>query len=327
MASSPKAKNSSGASTSNVSIKARLLAWKKDHQRVSQDSFRRLLKDPVNSLITWLVIGIALALPVGLYVALGNVQELSTRWDGDAQISLFLDQKVSKSSEQRLIKQLKTWEEIETVHVISKQQGLKEFQAISGFSDALVYLDDNPLPTVIELVPTAVFSEVNKAEALLIKLQKIPQVELAKLDLQWIQRLTAMLAVGQRLALGLVILLSMGVLLVIGNTIRLEIENRRDEIIVTKLVGATDAYVRRPFLYTGFWYGLGGGLFSSIIIAVGLTLLNKPVSTLAGLYDSDYLLLGLSLSDMLSLWVMAALLGFCGAWFSVAKHLETMEPS
>ena len=319
-------RSETGASTSKVSIKARLVAWRKDHKRVSGESLRRLLQQPINSLVTWLVIGIALALPVGLYVALGNIEELSHRWDGDAQISLFLHQRVSVQSEQRLQQQLRNWPEIESLNIVSKQQALEEFQAISGFADVLQHLDHNPLPTVIEVGPTKSYSDVKNAEKLLKKLQALPPVELAKLDLQWVQRLTAMLEVGQRLALGLVILLSMGVLLVIGNTIRLEIENRRDEIIVTKLVGATDAYVRRPFLYTGLWYGLGGGFIASIIIGVALAVLNKPVATLAGLYQSDYMLLGLSFGDMVSLWLMAALLGFFGAWFSVSKHLDAMEP-
>jgi cell division transport system permease protein len=141
-----------------------------------------------------------------------------------------------------------------------------------------------------------------------------------------VQRLNAMLKLGQRMALGLVLLLSLGVLLIIGNTIRLEIENRRDEISVTKLVGATDAFVRRPFLYTGMFYGLGGGIVASLIIVLGLAVLNKPAATLAGLYQSDYQLLGLNFSDMLSLWLMSALLGFFGAWFSVSQHLDDLQP-
>lgn len=320
------AKIETGASASKVDVKSQFDSWLKDHKRVSRESFKRLFSQPINSLVTWLVIGIALALPVGLYVALGNIQELSQRWDGSAQISLFLHQRVSAQSEQRLQEQLRKWPEIESLHVISKAQALEEFQAISGFSEVLQHLDHNPLPTVFEIGPAAAYANVTGSENLLEKLQALPPVELAKLDLQWVQRLTAMLEVGQRLALGLVILLSMGVLLVIGNTIRLEIENRRDEIIVTKLVGATDAYVRRPFLYTGLWYGFGGGFIASIIIAVGLVILNKPVATLAGLYQSDYMLLGLSFGDMLSLWMMAGLLGFFGAWFSVSKHLDAMEP-
>jgi cell division transport system permease protein len=125
----------------------------------------------------------------------------------------------------------------------------------------------------------------------------------------------------------LVVLLSLGVLLVIGNTIRMEIENRRREIIVIKLIGGTDAFIRRPFLYTGFWYGLGGGFMASVIVAIALAILNKPVATLAGLYESDYALFSLSLADTFSLWMMSAVLGFFGAWFSVARHLDELEPN
>lgn len=315
-----------GASASKVGLRAQFDAYLKDHKRVCRESFLRLLHQPINSLITWAVIGIALALPVGLYVALGNIQVLGDRWDGNAQISLFLHQRVTSQTEQRLMEQLQSWPEIGALNVISKQQALEEFQAISGFAEIVGHLEHNPLPTVIEVSPSGQHSDSIHAQLLLKKLQALPPVELAKLDLEWVQRLAAMLAVGQRIALGLVMLLSTGVLLIIGNTIRLEIENRRDEIIVTKLVGATDAYVRRPFLYTGVWYGLGGGILASLIIAISLALMNQPVATLAGLYQSDYQLLGLSLSDILSLWVMAALLGFFGAWFSVSKHLDAMEP-
>ena len=154
----------------------------------------------------------------------------------------------------------------------------------------------------------------------------MPGVDIAQLDLEWVQRLNAMLVLGQRLALGLVILLSAGVLLIIGNTIRLEIENRRDEVVVVKLVGATDSFVRRPFLYTGIFYGLGGGIVASLIVSVGLAILNEPVSTLAGLYQSSYQLLGLNFGDMLSLWFMSAMLGYFGAWLSVSQHLDQLEP-
>jgi cell division transport system permease protein len=197
---------------------------------------------------------------------------------------------------------------------------------MSGFEDVLKHLQSNPLPVVFELAPMKDWNEVGKANELLQRLKKLPSVDLAQLDLEWVQRLNAMLKVGQRLALGLVILLSTGVLLVIGNTIRLEIENRRDEIIIVKLIGATDSFVRRPFLYTGIFYGFGGGVIASLIVAISLALLNAPVSSLAGLYQSNYELLGLNFADMLWLWVMSGFLGFFGAWLSVSQHLDQFEP-
>jgi len=288
---------------------------------------QRLIARPVNSILTWLVIGIALALPVGFYVAIGNVHELSGRFEGNAQISLFLHQRVSGQMVENMRRELDSWPELTQVKVIGKDQALDEFKAMSGFADVLDHLQSNPLPVVFELEPAPAWSEPEKAESLLARLETLPSVDIAQLDLEWVQRLNAMLALGQRLALGLVILLSAGVLLIIGNTIRLEIENRRDEVIIVKLIGATDSFVRRPFLYTGIFYGFGGGLVASIIVGIGLMVLNKPVTVLAGLYQSDYQLLGLNFADMLSLWCMAALLGFFGAWLSVSQHLDQLEPA
>ena len=311
---------------SSIDLSARLRAYHKDHRRVLGESLKRLLRRPLSSLMTWIVIGIALALPMGFYVALGNVQELSDHVDGQAQISLFLHQRVSAQNIHKLSTQLQSWPEIESLNVISKEEALAEFQALVGFSDVLSQLDSNPLPVVIEITPSEGYDNAGAAKILLAKLKKLPSVDIAQLDLQWVQRLNAILQLGQKLALGLILLLSLGVLLIIGNTIRLEIESRREEIIVIKLIGGTESFVRRPFLYTGMWYGLGGGMIASLTVAVGLTMLNKPVAKLAGLYQSDYQLLGLGFGDTFSLWIMAALLGLLGAWLSVARHLDALEP-
>lgn len=319
-------KQGSGAQLSKVGFSARFSAWIKDHQRVAKDSLQRLKEKPLNTAITLAVIGIALALPVGFYVTLANVQTLGKNWESTTQISLYLDRRATAQAIERVRTDLALWPEIETINVISQEQGLAEFRAMSGFSDVLKHLDHNPLPVVVEILPSAEYSDSAKAYELLQKLQAQPLVDMAQLDMEWLQRLALMLQIGQRMALGLVMLLSLGVLLIIGNTIRLEIENRRDEIIVVKLVGGTDAFVRRPFLYSGLWYGLGGGILASIIVAAGLLLISKPVSNLAGLYHSDYRLLGLSFSDTLSLWGMAALLGYFGAWLSVGQHLDELEP-
>ncbi|CAA0080576.1 Cell division protein FtsX [BD1-7 clade bacterium] len=319
-------KTESGAKTAHIGVKARFQAYLKDHQRVMKESLKRLYRQPTNSMLTWCVIGIALALPVGLYLALGNIQALGQRFEGNAQISLFLDQKLTADAQQQLVDDLQQWQEIATVSLITKEQALEEFMTLSGYSDVLDRLDTNPLPAVIEISPIPLYNEPENAQKLLQRLQELPAVDMAQLDLAWVQRLAAMLKIGQRIALGLVILLSAGVLLIIGNTIRLEIESRRDEIIVAKLVGATDAFVRRPFLYTGLWYGTGGGAIATVIIAFGLSALNGPVAELAGLYESDHRLLGLNVSDVLSLWCMGAMLGLAGAWFSVTRHLSALEP-
>lgn len=316
----------SGAKASKVSLQEQLRAYLADHQSVAKQSLQRLIRHPVNSVMTLLVIGIAMALPVTLYVGLANVQSLSKRWDGEAQISVFLKPEITETEAQALLADIQRWPEVAGIHLITKEQGLEEFKKLSGLPEVLGQLEANPLPVVLQVLPTGGNSGAEQAETLLRKLQSLAQADLVKLDLAWVKRLAAILQVGERIALVLVILLSLGVLLVIGNTIRMEIENRRREIIVIKLIGGTDAFIRRPFLYTGFWYGLGGGLMASIIVAIALAVLNKPVSILAGLYESDYALLSLSLADTLSLWLMSAVLGFFGAWFSVTRHLDELEP-
>lgn len=321
-----KREQKTGAKLSSISWQARFRAYKKDHQRVLRDSLQRLLKKPITSAMTWLVIGIALALPVAFYVAVGNLHQLSEHIDSDAQVSLFLHAKTPEKAAQALLERLQQQPEILQAVLINKDQALQEFQALSGFADVLDHLKQNPLPFVIELKPSAEHAAPHKVQVLLAKLEADPLVDIAQLDLQWVQRLNAMLILAQRIAFGLVLLLSLGVLLVIANTTRLEVESRRDEIVIVKLVGATDSFVRRPFLYTGIWFGLGGGVIASLIVALGLAVLDQPAKSLAGLYDNTHTLLGLSLLDTLWLWVMSGLLGFFGAWFALNRHLDELEP-
>lgn len=320
------AKKPRGAKLSKISFATRVTSWLKEHKRVAKDSLQRLIKQPFNSAITIAVIAIALALPSAFYVLLGNAHEIGKQWDSTTQISLYLDRRSSDQAIDLLHKELSLWPEIDRITVISKEQGLADFRKHSGFSDVLAHLSDNPLPVVIEILPQESINSSAKAQALLQKLEKQSLVESAQLDMEWLERLALMLDIGQRLTFALVILLSLGVLLIIGNTIRLEIENRRDEIIVAKLVGATDAFVRRPFLYTGLWYGLAGGLISSLIVVFSLWLLSTPTHALAATYQSSFKLLGISFADTVSLWGIAALLGYFGAWLSVGKHLDELEP-
>lgn len=315
-----------GASQSKTTISDRWHAWLGHNRLIAIDSLQRLLRAPGASLMTWLVIGIALALPSGLYVMLGNLQAVSHGWDGAAQISLFLHQNVSESEGRKLIKTLSIRPQIHSVEYISRQQALEEFQDLSGFGEVLDNLDENPLPALIIVRPQDGDASAKMTEQLLKELQGLAEVELAQLDLEWVKRLYSMMKLGERLTTALALLLSLGVLLIIGNTIRLSIENRRDEILVIKLVGGTDVFVRRPFLYTGFWYGLGGAVIAWLIIVFGLFWLRGPVADLAGLYQSQFSLLGLGLIDTIGLWLTGAMLGLLGAWLAVSRHLGAIEP-
>ena len=315
-----------GASQSRTSMGDRLSSYRSHHRLVALESLQRLLAAPIASLLTWLVIGIALALPTGLFVALANLDAVSRGWDGAAQISLFISKVASEQDSRQLAKKLRLRADIAEVDYISSTEALAEFQALSGYGDVLDTLDSNPLPSVIVVRPMEQDISAAATDRLYQELKTLPQVEQAVLDLEWVQRLYSMMALGQRLALALALLLSVGVLLVIGNTIRLAIESRRDEIVIVKLVGATNAFVRRPFLYTGLWYGLGGGLVSWLLVSLSLLWLAQPVAELAGLYQSEFTLLGLGLGPTLLLWLAAALLGLAGAWLAVGRHLGHIEP-
>ncbi|UZE96562.1 permease-like cell division protein FtsX [Alkalimarinus alittae] len=321
---SPKSE-SSGARTSRK--EGSFDSYLANHRKIAKESFRRLIKQPVSSLMTWAVIGIALSLPVGLSVLLANVQQLSSGWDGSAQITLFLKMDVSDKDASNLALELSTRATVAQADFISRDSALDEFKTLSGFGEVLNYLDENPLPHVIVVKPAKNLATVEQTDSLQKRLSDLKLVEKAQLDLQWVQRLHSMTELIQRGVWALALLLALAVLLVIGNTIRLAIENRRDEIVVVKLVGATDGFVRRPFLYTGLWYGLGGGLIAFCLVQITLFWLNTPISELAQLYYSSFSLSGLDLEATFFLLSMSMLLGWLGAWVAVRRHLGAIEPS
>lgn len=277
--------------------------------------------------MTTAVIGIALALPSGLHVVLKNAQQLSGGWDGAAQISLFLNRSVGDDEAERLAKQIQKLPQVAGVTYISRREALLEFQRLSGFGDALQALKDNPLPSVLVIRPASEASTPKATEALLERLGAYPPVDLAQLDMQWVKRLYVIMELVRRGVVVLAILLAIAVLLVVGNTIRLAIHNRRDEIVVMKLIGGTDGFIRRPFLYTGFWYGLFGGLIAWVLVTLSLSILSDPVERLAGLYQSRFELSGLDLASAIMLLATSILLGLAGSWLAVGRHLREIEPS
>lgn len=319
-------KTEKGASHGVMARNSRFKSYFTHHRQVAKESLLRLLAAPLSSLMTWLVIAISLTLPVGLYVFLQNAQQLSQEWDDAAQISIYLEQQLSEKQGRKLAQHIESWDAVKQVRYISPQQALEEFKLFSGFGDALQYLNENPLPAVIVASPRTESVDLQTTESLLKRLQELPDVEQAQLDLQWVERLFRIMALGERMALILGLLLGVAVLLVVGNTVRLAIESRRAEIVVVKLVGATDAFVRRPFLYTGIWFGLGGGLLAWLLVNIVIYWLSGAVSELVAAYDGDFGLSGLSFLTTLALWLFSALLGLLGAWLAVGRHLNKIEP-
>ncbi len=315
----------SGASQSKTRIADRFSAYLIHHQLTAVESLIRLLQTPVQSLLTWLVVAIALALPATLYVGLRNVQSLGAGWEGAPRLSVYLHKRASDVAIKQIVEQLRSKREVSSVEYISPAQALREFETYSGFGSALQSLDDNPLPAVL-LVQPVTAAAPERLELLVKELRANAVVDDANLDMQWVRRLYRLLQLAQRLVAGFGLLLAIGVLLVVGNTIRLAIENRRDEIVIVKLVGGTDAFVRRPFLYTGWWYGIGGGVLASALLALGLVAISDPVARLANLYQSDFRLSGLGLGASLGLILGSGVLGWLGAWLAVGRHLGAIEP-
>lgn len=297
------------------------------HAQVALASLGELWRQPLASLMTVLVIGIALALPASLYVMQKNVEQLSGHWQQATRISLFLKADVKDGRGQQIAEQLTSWPDIATVEFQSSTQSLAEFRDISGLGGVLDSLPQNPLPAVIIIEPVAAATANTAHSELMERLQKLSEVDLAQLDMQWLQRLQQLTETGQRGIAILAAMLSLSVLLVIGNTIRLAILNRQTEIKVIKLVGGTNAFVRRPFLYTGFWYGLIGGLIAWLTVLIALIIISGPINQLATLYESQFNLQWLSGVLFLALPLCGLLLGILGAWLAVGRHLSAIEPS
>jgi cell division transport system permease protein len=301
--------------------------WLQRHAQVALASLGRLFNNSLGSFMTCSVIGIALALPIGLHVLLNNLQTLSGGWDSGASISLFLKQSVSDEKAAKLARKLRQHQRIESVELITKGAALKEFRSRSGFAKALEALDRNPLPALLVIQPKKDYTTAKSAQLLVQELAMLPEADIVQLDLQWVRRLQAITVIAQRAVLVLATLLGMAVLLIVGNTIRLEIQNRQAEIEITKLIGATNAFIRRPFLYTGFWYGLFGGIIGCLLVVISVTLLKGPVASLASLYESAFDLSSLGWLNFFSLLGGSALLGLFGSWLAVGKHLSIIEPS
>ena len=287
----------------------------------------QLTRTPFSTLMTTAVIAIALAMPSGLHILLKNLQGVLSGWDSAAQISLFLERDTSEQAALGLAERLREHPAIIGVDYISAQRAMEEFRRLSGFGDALDALEENPLPPVLVVQPALDKQDPVALQVLVQELREQATVDLVQLDLEWVERLYGLLEIGRRGVMILATLLALAVMLVVGNTIRLMILNRRDEIVIIKLIGGTDTFIRRPFLYTGFWYGILGGLLAFIMVEMSLLVLSGPVNHLAGLYNSAFRLGGMDLATTGALLGGGLLLGLAGSWLAVGRHLRAIEPT
>jgi cell division transport system permease protein len=305
-------------------LRARWNAWSQQHRQSFGSSLRRLAARPWATLLTVLVMGIALALPLLLHVLLDNARTLSGGLREAREFTVFLHGAEDTAGAGRFAAELEKRGDVAAVQVRTPQQGLEEFRQLSGFAEALDVLDGNPLPHVLVVSPAA-DSDLDNPP-LLGELEADPRVDMVQYDAAWRQRLSAILGFGRRIMQALTILLGMATLLVVGNTVRMDIQARAEEIAVVQLMGASDGFVRRPFLYAGIWYGLLGGALAVLAVALVELAVRAPLLELSASYQNRFMLHGFGWSEAGLVIGASALLGWTGAWLVSSHHLRSGRP-
>lgn len=304
-----------------------MIAWLTRHAQTFIGSLGRLSQHSLATLLTTLVIGIALALPACLHLLVTNAQRAVGGWNRAVSVSVYLKRPTATDEARRLADRMGQRRDIAEVELVTAEEALKSFRDDSAFGAAIEALNENPLPHALVLRPAAEYATPEHLANLAAELRKIPSVDVVQLDTAWVERLDAILDAIRRGVLLAGGLLAVGILVIVGNTIRLDIQNRRDEIEVTKLVGGSDGFVRRPFLYSGVWYGIGGGIVAWVVTAVVLAALREPVARIAGLYGSGFQLSGLGLEAGGILVGSGVVLGWLGSYLAATRHLRQIEPT
>lgn len=302
-------------------------AWVTRHLQTLIGALGRLSQHKLATILTTLVIGIALALPACLHLLITNAQTATGNWNRAVDISVYLKMPTSADEARRVADRIRQRRDVAEVELVTADDALKEFRRESGFGATIDALTGNPLPHAVIVHPKGEYATAAHLEELAGDIRALPSVDVVQLDTAWVNRLQAILEAVRRgvvLAAGL---LAFGVMAIVGNTIRLDIQNRRAEIEVTKLVGGSDAFVRRPFLYSGVWYGVGGAIIAWLVTAIVVGTLRGPVSRIAGLYGSGFEIHGLGLRPTLLLLASGVVLGWFGSYIAASRHLREIEPS
>jgi cell division transport system permease protein len=287
---------------------------------------QELVHAPAGTFLGAAVVAVALALPAGLYGLTVNVERLTGGWNRGNEVSIYLHRSVTDQAGRRLAANLAREPEVVAARYVSPNSGLQELARSGHFGNTLALLPHNPLPPVIVLKPRNALS-AQGLSAFITEIRTIPDVATVEADLKWVQRLQAGLVVVRRIGILLAIALALAILVIIGNSARLQILNRRGEIELMKLVGATDGFIRRPFVYTGALQGLFGGMLGWLLLALGESALSFPVAHLAHLYGNRFTLHGPGLAGILDLGGVGFMLGWLGARIAVGRHLGDIEPA
>lgn len=312
--------------TSGGNLVDKLQAHRNLHAHALFSSLGRLVGAPFTSVMTIVVLAVAISLASGFYILVANLQQLTGNLEASNQISLFLNYETSNAKANSLADSIRRNPSVQEVKLITKEQALEEFQAYSGFGEAVKALEKNPLPFVIQVSPKNSLGNKQEIEALLGNLKQETEVDFAQLDMRWVERLQSIMDVARRGVMSLSLLLGVAVLFITGNTIRLELHNRRDEVVIAKLVGATDGFIQRPFLYSGFWMGFFSGVAAWFIVTVTMLILKQPVEKLSGLYDGAFHILFLGFAETLALLAISSVLGVAGSWIVLHFQLQKLKP-
>lgn len=294
----------------------RLRAWRDQHLYGLFSSLGRMTQRPFSTLLTVAVMALAVALPLALRLALGNVERFAGSLAQARDLDLFLRLDVDIDAAQALAARLAERADVQAVVARSPEQGLSELRQSSDIGDALDLLDHNPLPWVLSLTPAG------DGDALAAELRALPEVQMVRDDAAWRQRLDVWLAFGRRFAWALGVLLAIGALLVVGNTVRLELQSRAEEVQVLQLLGASDAFIRRPMLYLGACYGLAAGMLALLIVVALAWALADAIGALGVSYGIDLSLRGLSALEAIRFILSVLALGWLGAFIASARHLR-----
>lgn len=313
-----------GATTVKLTRREKLWRSVATHARQALSSLGELWRTPVWAFVTVAVLGVSMTLPATLHLLVKNIQQVSRSYDQSFEISLFLKNEATPTDIASFVTILQGDPQIAKVRLIDKAAAMAEFKQQSGFGEAIRFLDQNPLPDVLVVTPTENLPAA--AENLLQKLEKERFVDLAKLDISWLERLAALMALMQQAVYTIAVLLLCAALLVIGNTIRLLIMDKKAEIEVMKLVGATDAFIQRPFLYTGVWLGVFGGFLAFLVIEFMILWLRAAIAKVTQLYQSDFVINSLSLAEFGVLMAIGTGLGLFGSYLAVRSHIKAIEP-
>jgi cell division transport system permease protein len=304
----------------------RLHAYRDHHAHAFFSSLGSLCATPFSSIMTITVLALSIALATGFYIMVINAEQLTSNVESSNQISLFLKDSLSSKEADTLANDIRKNDTVQNVKIISKEQALTEFKTYSGFGAAIDMLDKNPLPIVIQVFPKNSLEDRQALENLLHTFEKLKEVDYAQVDMQWVDRLQSIVEIVRLGTFLFSFMIGIGVLFIIGNTIRLELHNRKNEVLIAKLVGATNSFIRRPFLYTGFWIGFISGVAAWFIAAILMLILRQHVEKLSGLYEGELHLIFLSFTETLILLGISSLLGILSSWAVLLFQLRHTRP-